>query len=252
MNTHQIKAIQYKKGEHKEVEEIVVIDKTLHLTINNLTTNNTIKRKFSVLDDSIKEFITGNMLTEGIISSIEDIISLKIDSTEDEVKVDVEIKIANDENNKNNENNENDKNENITPITSDLKVEKDEILENMEKLRENALIWQATGGCHVAAIVYKNQFIVKEDVSRHVAVDKVIGAGAYEGFDLSNAYIIYSGRMPKDMVIKLVRTKIPILISNAAPSYSGIKIAEKGNITLVGFVRGNRFNIYTNKNRVEF
>ena len=238
MNTNQIKAIQYKKGEYKETEEIVVNDKILHLTINN-----NIKRDFAVLDDSIKEFITGFMLTDGIISSIEDIISLKIDSTDNDVKVDVEVKI-NDEYENNNEN--------IIPIESTLKVKKDEILENMEKLRENALIWQATGGCHVAAIVYKDQFIVKEDVSRHVAVDKVIGAGAYEGIDFSDSYIIYSGRMPADMVIKLVRTKIPILISNAAPSYSGIKIAEKGNITLVGFVRGNRFNLYTNKNRVKF
>lgn len=255
MNTNQIKAIQYKKGEYKEAKETVVIDKTLHLTINNLTPNNlntnkltpnnTIKSKFSVLDDSIKEFITGNMLTEGIISSIEDINSLKINSTEDDINVDVEVKIKDNKVGT-------DDNEDIIPIESELKVKKDEILENMEKLRENALIWQATGGCHVAAIVYKDQFIVKEDVSRHVAVDKVIGAGAYEGFDLSKAYIIYSGRMPKDMIIKLVRTKIPILISNAAPSYSGIKIAEKGNITLVGFVRGNRFNVYTHTNRIEF
>lgn len=56
--------------------------------------------------------------------------------------------------------------------------------------------------------------------------------------------------MPSDMVIKIIRVGIPILISNAAPSNSGYEIAEKGNVTMIGFVRGNRFNIYTNPNRI--
>ena len=122
----------------------------------------------------------------------------------------------------------------------------------MEKLKEKATIWSATGGAHVAALVYEDKFIVKEDVSRHVAVDKAIGAGLLEGVDLTKSYIIYSGRMPADMVIKIDRAQIQMLVSNAAPSLSGCKIAKEGNITLVGFLRGNRFNIYTNPERVIF
>ena len=57
-------------------------------------------------------------------------------------------------------------------------------------------------------------------------------------------------RSPADMLIKVVRVGIPILVSNAAPAGSGYDIAEKGNITMVGFVRGDRFNLYTATERI--
>ena len=83
-------------------------------------------------------------------------------------------------------------------------------------------------------------------------LDKVIGYGILHDYDLSNSYVIYSGRMPADMVIKIVRAGIPVLASNAAPAYSGCETAKKGNVTLVGFLRGQRFNVYNNKNRIIF
>lgn len=141
---------------------------------------------------------------------------------------------------------------NIEPVTSNFQVKSDELIERIEELKNNAQIWQATGGTHVAGIVYKDNFIVKEDISRHVAVDKVIGYGILHDYDLSNCYVIYSGRMPADMVIKIVRAGIPVLASNAAPAYSGCETAKKGNVTLVGFLRGQRFNVYNNKNRIIF
>ena len=141
---------------------------------------------------------------------------------------------------------------NVTPVESDFQVKAEELISRIEELKDNAEIWQATGGTHVAGIVYKNQFVVKEDVSRHVAVDKVIGYGLLHDFDLSQSYVIYSGRMPADMVIKMTRAGVPILASNAAPANSGYNIAKKGNITLVGFLRGQRCNIYNNQNRVIF
>ena len=85
-----------------------------------------------------------------------------------------------------------------------------------------------------------------------IAVDKVIGYGLLNNFDLSESYVIYSGRMPADMVIKMTRSGVPILASNAAPANSGYNIAKKGNITLVGFLRGQRCNVYNNQNRVIF
>ena len=141
---------------------------------------------------------------------------------------------------------------NVNPVKSTFQVKAEELISRIEELKDNAEIWQATGGTHVAGIVYKDQFVVKEDVSRHVAVDKVIGYGLLHDFDLSQSYVIYSGRMPADMVIKMTRAGVPILASNAAPANSGYNIAKKGNITLVGFLRGQRCNIYNNQNRVIF
>nr|WP_292808646.1 formate dehydrogenase accessory sulfurtransferase FdhD [Methanobrevibacter sp.] len=77
-----------------------------------------------------------------------------------------------------------------------------------------------------------------------------MGVAAKEGYDFSKCYISYSGRMPADMLIKVIRVGIPIIISNAAPASSGIDVANSGNITVVGFVRDNRFTIYTSPGRV--
>ena len=133
-----------------------------------------------------------------------------------------------------------------------MTVKASDIIENMKRLTAKASIWQETGSVHVAQLVYKDQFITREDVSRHVAVDKVIGAAAKAGFDLSRSYVCYSGRMPADMLIKIVRVGIPILVSNAAPAGSGYEIAKKGNITMIGFVRDNRFNLYNAYERIDF
>ena len=138
----------------------------------------------------------------------------------------------------------------VTPNNSTLKIDATQIIKDMENLKENAKIWQETGSVHVAQLIYKNKSIIREDVSRHVAVDKVIGAAFKSGYDLTQSYITYSGRMPADMIIKVIRVGIPIIISNAAPAASGYEIAKKGNITMVGFVRNNRFNLYSAPQRI--
>ena len=131
-----------------------------------------------------------------------------------------------------------------------MTIDARDIIEDMEYLKEHALIWSKTASVHVAQLVYHDKRIIREDVSRHVAVDKVIGAAAREGYDFSQCYITYSGRMPADMLIKVIRVGIPIIISNAAPAGSGIDVALAGNITMIGFVRGDRFTIYTAPERV--
>lgn len=246
--TEKIKAISYKNGLNKEVDEEIVSDETINLNINN-----TIQRSLSGLEDSLKEFITGYLIGEDMINSIDEIKDIKINGPN--IYAEVESSKLNEGETvlcSDSAGGWRKKIETIKPVKSNLIIPKEDILNNMERLRENAITWQATGGTHVAAIVYEDKFIVKEDVSRHVAVDKVIGAGAYEGFDFSKSYIVYSGRMPADMVIKVVRAGIPILVSNASPAFSGYTTAKKGNITLVGFVRGNRFNVYANTNRISF
>ena len=138
----------------------------------------------------------------------------------------------------------------IEPNTSDLTVDATQIIKDIEHLTDGAKVWQKTAGVHVAQLKYMDNIIIREDVSRHVAVDKVIGAAAREGYDFTKCYISYSGRMPADMLIKVIRVGIPIIISNAAPAASGIDVAKMGNITMVGFVRGNRFTIFTAPERV--
>lgn len=248
VQTQEVKAIKYFDGEASEVNETVVQDETITLNINN-----SISRSLSAIADSLEEFAIGYLFNENLVESLDDVINIDIDGTE--INVEIDDKLL-----KNNQTvlcsdssgGWRTKINDVKKVNSSLKVTSGELIARIEELKNNAKIWQATGGTHVAGLVYGNKFTVKEDVSRHVAVDKVIGYGLLNGFDLSNSYVIYSGRMPADMVIKITRVGIPLLASNAAPAYSGYKIAEKGDVTLVGFIRGQRFNVYNNLGRVIF
>lgn len=242
------KAQNYKNGKITDVTENVVKDSTITLTINNK-----IKRSLSAIEDSLKEFAVGYLFNENMVKTLEDIEKIEIDGNKINVEInDTLLKTKETVLCSDSAGGWRSKINNIEPVTSNFQVKSDELIERIEELKNNAQIWQATGGTHVAGIVYKDNFIVKEDISRHVAVDKVIGYGILHDYDLSNCYVIYSGRMPADMVIKIVRAGIPVLASNAAPAYSGCETAKKGNVTLVGFLRGQRFNVYNNKNRIIF
>ena len=248
MKIEKIDAINFKNGSAHETKEKVVRDETITLTING-----NISRSLSAIEDSLKEFAVGYLFNENMVRSLKDIKEIEIDGPQ--IKVEIDDTLL-----KTNETvlcsdsagGWRSKIKDVHPVESAFQVSVYELIDRIEELKDNAEIWQATGGTHVAGIVYKDHFIVKEDVSRHVAVDKVIGYGLLKGFDLNNSYVIYSGRMPADMVIKMTRAGVPILASNAAPANSGYNIAKKGNITLVGFLRGQRCNVYNNQNRVIF
>ena len=248
MKIEEIDAINYKKGIATDAKEKVVKDETITLTING-----DISRSLSAIEDSLEEFAVGYLFNENMVNSMDAIKEIKVEGTQINAEIDDTLL-------KTNETvlcsdsagGWRSKIKNVTPVESDFQVKAEELISRIEELKDNAEIWQATGGTHVAGIVYKNQFVVKEDVSRHVAVDKVIGYGLLHDFDLSQSYVIYSGRMPADMVIKMTRAGVPILASNAAPANSGYNSANKGNITLVGFLRGQRCNVYNNQNRIIF
>ena len=248
MKIEEIDAINFKNGKIINTKEKVVKDETITLTING-----NISRSMSAIEDSLKEFAVGYLFNENMVKSLDDIKNIEINRCSINVEIDDNLL-------KTNETvlcsdsagGWRSKIKNVNFVESNFQVSVYELIERIEDLKNNAEIWQKTGGTHVAGIVFNDNFLVKEDVSRHVAVDKVIGYGLVHDFDLSKSYVIYSGRMPADMVIKMTRSGVPILASNAAPANSGYNIAKKGNITLVGFLRGQRCNIYNNQNRILF
>lgn len=267
----KIDAIQWKDGEHKTIKENSVDDRYTYLFIDYLP-----PRKFSTYPKDLEDFAIGYCLGEGLIKDYQDIESIKIDDTQVLVKTKlnhdpqedmeqegiVQERKGNCEHacvcrlleyqgvNSDSAGGIRSELKTIKPIKSELKINATQILKDIKHLTDEAKIWQKTGGVHVAQLKCEDKIIIREDVSRHVAVDKVIGAASKEGYDLSKSYISYSGRMPADMLIKVIRVGIPIIISNAAPASSGIEVATKGNITMIGFVRDNRFTIYTSPERV--
>lgn len=112
-------------------------------------------------------------------------------------------------------------------------------------------VFKNTGGVHCVALCDSNEMlVVYEDVARHNALDKVIGESLMKGIFLKDKAVILSGRVSLEMILKAAKLEIPIIISKSAPTSLSVALAKRLNITLVGFVRGNKMNIYANGYRI--
>ncbi|WP_104722284.1 formate dehydrogenase accessory sulfurtransferase FdhD [Helicobacter mesocricetorum] len=135
-------------------------------------------------------------------------------------------------------------------IHSAYKISIDEIFKHLQVFSHSSELFDKTGCVHKAMLVLENQILVSEDIGRHNAIDKVMGKAAMKGVDASNAVLFVSGRLSLEMVVKAVMHNIPVIVSKAAATYMGIKAAQETGVTLVGFARDNKANIYTHSGRI--
>lgn len=140
----------------------------------------------------------------------------------------------------------------LTKIKSNLTVQAETIQNCVNSLNFIAETFRKTGGVHAAAIYGRKGNLVAfaEDVGRHNAVDKVIGLAALNQTDFAECFLTLSGRLTGDIVLKAARLGLPLVASLAAAIDSGIATAKRAELTLVGFVRGKRLNVYTFPQRV--
>lgn len=124
----------------------------------------------------------------------------------------------------------------------------------MAGMAERSTTFQETGCVHCAALAATDGEvrIFAEDVGRHNAVDKVIGLAAREGIDPEEGIVASSGRLTFEILAKLARMGVRCIVSRSAPSAQAIEIARERGITLVGFARGRRFNVYSAPWRIRF
>ena len=117
--------------------------------------------------------------------------------------------------------------------------------------QEQSELFQQTGAVHSAGLCTSSKILsFYEDIGRHNAIDKLAGDILLNSIDTYDKIATLSCRMSLEIIGKIIKTCIPIVISNAAPTLSAIKLADQAGLTVIGFARGNRFNIYTHEHRI--
>ncbi len=126
------------------------------------------------------------------------------------------------------------------------------LLELPERLRQLQMLYPETGACHGAGLFDASgvPLVVREDVGRHNAVDKVIGAALRAGVTLPGQTLVLSGRAGFELVQKAAAAGISLVVSVGAPSALAVRLATQASITLAGFARNGRFNLYTQAGRL--
>ena len=234
------------ENEVSEICELSVCEYPLTLFLNgkNITT-------FLCTPENIKELCVGFLKTRGLIKEFKDIQSLDLDKDNSVIYVKATI----------NENsnyfkqkiylNASDHIE-CDSVESDFSLDYEKVYEYMEQNLNSSSVFKETGGVHSVALGdEKELIIICEDVARHNAMDKVIGYALMNGISFQDKAIVVSGRISLEMIAKAIKMQIPIVISKSAPTNLSIELAKKLNITLVGFVRGRRMNIYANHFRIK-
>ena len=129
-----------------------------------------------------------------------------------------------------------------------------EIISNaVLEMQKKTPLFRETGGCHGAAIFDQTgAFIaILEDIGRHNAIDKIIGYALTKNIDMTKIFLTTTGRLTGDSVLKAIRARIPILASLSAAIESGVRLAFGYGLTLIGFVRGKKMNIYSHPYRIQ-
>ena len=272
------KVLKYSSNNFKNVEDLVSIEEPLEISLKYKEKNKWIEQTLSITmrtpgnDDDL---VRGFLFNEQIVKSINDIDS--IDSYGDKVgQYKIQNKILATLNNSENVNISKIKRDFLTNSScgvcgkssldaleiikttktnaSEPKISKDVVIQSPNILREGQSEFSKTGGIHASGLFNSDGKLIalREDVGRHNALDKLIGCALEKKqFDPKNQFITCSGRLNFELVQKVLMTDIGIMIGVGAPTSLAIDLANKFDITLVGFVKRDSFNIYTNNKKVK-
>jgi len=271
------KVIKFRSNNSKEVNDLISIEEPLEITLKYKNKENWIENTISITmrtpgDD--EDLVTGFLFNERVIEKISHIENIET-SGEPVGQYKLQNKIIITINNSENIDIDKIKRNFLTnsscgvcgktSLESLEIIKKDKILQSIPKihheiimkspdiLKQNQSEFSKTGGIHASGLFKANGEIVavKEDVGRHNALDKLIGFVLKQNLlDNSSQFLTCSGRLNFDLVQKALMTNIGILIGVGAPTSLAIDLANKFDMTLVGFVKEGSFNIYSNNERI--
>ena len=271
------KVTKFKIGKINEIEDLISIEEPLEISIKYENNDKSITKLLSVTmrtPGNDEDLVRGFLYNEQIIENINHITS--IESYGEKVgQYNLQNKILVTLNNSDNINISKIKRDFLTnsscgvcgkssldaleiikkdkTLDSDPKITKEIIMQSPKILRNNQSEFAKTGGIHASGLFSSDGKLIniKEDVGRHNALDKLIGnALKKKHIDPKNQFVTCSGRLNFELIQKVLMTNIGILIGVGAPTSLAIDLANKFNVTLIGFVKNDSFNIYTNNKKV--
>ena len=271
------KTIKYKKNDISNIEDLVSIEEPLEMVVRYKKENQWTDTSISITmrtPKNDKDLVIGLLFCEGIVQKNSDI--EKVEFLGEKVgKFDLQNKIRVTLNNGDNLDIKHLRRNFLTNSscgvcgkTSMDSLEiicKTKINQNVPKikssiinkipdlLRKSQSEFSKTGGIHASALFSKEgkPLVIKEDVGRHNALDKVIGYSFKNStFDTKNQFIACSGRLSFELVQKTLMANIGLLMGVGAPTSLAIDLAKRFDMTLIGFVKSDSFNIYCGENRI--
>jgi len=272
------KVSKYSSNNFKDVEDLVSIEEPLEISLKYKEKDNWVEQTLSITmrtPGNDEDLVRGFLFNEQIVKSLNDIDS--IESYGDKVgQYKIQNKILATLNNSENVNISKIKRDFLTNSScgvcgkssldaleiikttktnaSEPKISKDVIIQSPDILREGQSEFSKTGGIHASGLFNSDGKLIalREDVGRHNALDKLIGCALEKNqFDPKDQFITCSGRLNFELVQKVLMTDIGIMIGVGAPTSLAIDLANKFDITLIGFVKRDSFNIYTNNKKVK-
>lgn len=249
----EFKCLKFREGTFVEETDRVVKEEPLSISING--------RHFVTAMTSPqmrREFVIGHLFVEGIIKDIKEIESLQLGDNTARVIVTHPLKVVAarkiivsgcgtgasflDESK-------------LPTIHSDTKIAGSDILAGVKSLLRSQL-HDTTGGVHLVGLFqkYVHKYLavtIVEDIGRHNALDKVIGFGLLKNIDFTKTFVASTGRISSEMALKSAAANIPLVASRGATTSLAIELGEKTGLCIIGFVRGERMNVYTHAERVQ-
>jgi FdhD protein len=140
----------------------------------------------------------------------------------------------------------------VKEVDSDVRLSLPEVFNLTKEFQQRSEVYRATGGVHSAALCDTEDILIfEEDIGRHNAVDKIFGRCLLEDIPTSDRIVITSGRISSEILFKVAKRRIPVIISKSAPTDLGVIVAQDLRITLIGFTRGRRMNVYAGEWRLQ-
>jgi len=226
----QSKIYRYSLGTGiQPIADLLVKEQCFKLYVNHVFLK-TIECTPSYLD----ELVIGNLVLNGHVNSCEEIESIKL--KEDTISVFIISA---------------DKPNTQKSAGLDIKCRADKLIKLMDNHLNISQLHKLTGGVHIMSLAQEDTIIIsREDLGRHNAVDKLYGNCLKNDIKTEDKIFLSSGRITSEIIRKVMCMKIPVIVSRAAVSSLAQEMAKKMNITVVGFVRGGRFNIYSHPERI--